>query len=151
MYSKIIEMGYTKYPQLSTIKNAQQGTNMSGNKFLRNIVYYTDGKSTLYNIYGTLDLTTTISSYNILFNPGSTLLIPYTKVPPAQQWKNWRDKGMDQSSIIADPKFIDAAKGNFTLSWDSPALRLGFKQIPFDKIGPYKDSHRASWPIKETY
>ena len=34
-------------------------------------------------------------------------------------------------------------------SSDSPALALGFKPIPVDKIGPYQDDLRASWPIVE--
>jgi len=36
----------------------------------------------------------------------------------------------------ADPLFVDAANGNFRLKSDSPALKLGFDPIPFDKIGP---------------
>jgi len=38
----------------------------------------------------------------------------------------------------ADPLFIDAAKGDFRLKADSPAFKLGFEPIPFDKIGPRK-------------
>jgi hypothetical protein len=34
-----------------------------------------------------------------------------------------------------DPLFIDAAKMNFQLREDSPAYKLGFKRIPFEKIG----------------
>ena len=32
---------------------------------------------------------------------------------------------------------------------DSPAFALGFKPIPVEKIGPYQDESRASWPIVE--
>jgi hypothetical protein len=28
-------------------------------------------------------------------------------------------------------------------------LKLGFKPIPVEKIGPYEDPLRASWPIVE--
>ena len=38
---------------------------------------------------------------------------------------------------------------DFRLEPDSPAFALGFKPIPVDKIGPYKDELRASWPIVE--
>jgi hypothetical protein len=34
-------------------------------------------------------------------------------------------------------------------STNSPALKMGLKPIPFDKIGPYKDPLQASWSIKE--
>lgn len=41
-----------------------------------------------------------------------------------------RAGGMDEHSMIADPGFTNAPKADFTLSPDSPALRVGFK--PFD-------------------
>ena len=38
---------------------------------------------------------------------------------------------MDRSSIIADPQFVDAAHGNYSLKETSPALtKLGFQPIP---------------------
>ncbi len=48
-----------------------------------------------------------------------------------------------------DPGFVDAAKMNFQLKGDSIVYRKipGFKQIPFEKIGPYQDQYRATWPI----
>jgi len=44
----------------------------------------------------------------------------------------------------ADPLFVDAANGNFRLKSDSPALKLGFEPIPFDKIGPVRMRHANS-------
>jgi len=41
----------------------------------------------------------------------------------------WRAKGLDRSSIVADPKFADPDKGDFTLAPDSPAFKLGFVPI----------------------
>lgn len=35
-----------------------------------------------------------------------------------------------------DPGFVDPAKRDFRLRPDSPARKTGFKEIPFDKIGP---------------
>ena len=34
-----------------------------------------------------------------------------------------------------DPGFVDAAKQNFALRPDSPAIRLGIQPVPFDRIG----------------
>ncbi|MGC9003147.1 MAG: right-handed parallel beta-helix repeat-containing protein [bacterium] len=34
-----------------------------------------------------------------------------------------------------DPRFIDMKKGDFRLAKDSPAFKIGFKPIPFEKIG----------------
>jgi len=47
-----------------------------------------------------------------------------------------------------DPLFVDAKNLNFNLRPESPAYKLGFKKIPFDKIGLYNDPMRASWPVK---
>jgi hypothetical protein len=43
----------------------------------------------------------------------------------------FKDNLLDQ-----DPRFVDAAHGNFELRADSPAFKLGFVRIPVEKIGP---------------
>ncbi|MEN8230110.1 MAG: right-handed parallel beta-helix repeat-containing protein [Bacteroidota bacterium] len=50
--------------------------------------------------------------------------------------------------INTDPGFIDAAKGNFCLKDDSPAFKLGFKRIPVEKIGLYKDQYRTEKKLR---
>lgn len=67
----------------------------------------------------------------------------------ADEWQSWQAQGMDQHSIIADPLFVDPSHDNYRLQPQSPALQLGFEPIPFEKIGPYQDDLRASWPIVE--
>ena len=47
-----------------------------------------------------------------------------------------------------DPGFVDAAKGDFRLRKDSPALKRGFKPIPFDKIGLVPDEYRPASTIR---
>ncbi|MHC1763725.1 MAG: right-handed parallel beta-helix repeat-containing protein [Verrucomicrobiia bacterium] len=49
-----------------------------------------------------------------------------------------------------DPRFIDAPRQNFQLRPDSPAFRAGFERIPIEKIGVYRDSNRAVWPVEST-
>lgn len=148
MFSKIREMGYTKYPQLLTIDDAARGATMSGNSFVRNIVYYTHRSSMLYDIRGELDLETTESDYNVIYHNDLPLLVPYTQAPAERQWQTWLQKGQDRHSLIAAPILSDIEKDDYRLSPASPAFKLGFQPIPFDKIGPYQSSQRASWPIQ---
>ncbi|HPA16226.1 MAG TPA: right-handed parallel beta-helix repeat-containing protein [Verrucomicrobiae bacterium] len=53
---------------------------------------------------------------------------------------------IENNLINEDPGCVDAQAGNFRLRDDSPAWRLGFQRIPFEKIGLYQDGARASWP-----
>ena len=45
-----------------------------------------------------------------------------------------------------DPGFVDIEHENFQLKENSPAWKLGFVQIPFEKIGLYIDEYRTSLP-----
>ena len=49
-----------------------------------------------------------------------------------------------------DPGFVDAKKMNFQLRDDSIVYKKipGFKKIPFNKIGLYRDEYRATWPVR---
>ena len=49
-------------------------------------------------------------------------------------FEEWKGKGLDQHSVIADPKFADAAKGDLALAADSPARKLGFKPIDLSGV-----------------
>lgn len=50
----------------------------------------------------------------------------------------WRRRGHDADSMVADPLFVDPAKNNFRLQPDSPALKLGFKPIDLSEVGVRK-------------
>jgi len=51
--------------------------------------------------------------------------------------------GWDKNSVVADPKFLDPASGDFRVADDSPALTLGFKNFPMDQFGVKKPSLKA--------
>ncbi len=51
----------------------------------------------------------------------------------------WQARGHDRHSLIADPKFVDAAEHDFRLQPDSPAFQLGFVPIDTGQIGLYGD------------
>ncbi len=49
--------------------------------------------------------------------------------------EQWRRRGHDLQSIIADPLFINPQRDIFRLAPDSPALRMGFKPIDLSTVG----------------
>ncbi len=53
------------------------------------------------------------------------------------------DKGCDANSLVGDPLFIDAAKGDFRVQEGSPALELGFANFPMDQFGVRSPRLRA--------
>ncbi len=48
----------------------------------------------------------------------------------------WKAKGLDEHSLVADPLFVDPKNGNFSLKPESPALKLGFQPIDISRVGP---------------
>ena len=68
---------------------------------------------------------------------------------PMNEWQAWQSAGWDPHSLVADPLFENAAKDDYRLKKDSPAWKLGFKEIPIEKMGLYGHALRASWPVKE--
>jgi parallel beta-helix repeat protein len=76
--------------------------------------------------------------------------IELVEINKPDAWTDWQQLGNDQESLIADPLFEDFAHDDFRLKLNSPAIQqLGFEPIPVEKIGPYADERRASWPIVE--
>ncbi len=54
----------------------------------------------------------------------------------------------EDNLVDEDPHFVDAEHLNFQLKDDSPAYKLGFKRLPIEQIGLYRDANRASWPVE---
>jgi parallel beta-helix repeat protein len=50
---------------------------------------------------------------------------------------------MEGNYIGLQPGFVDLAGKDFRLREDSPAIKLGFKRIPMEKIGLYSDEYRT--------
>jgi len=126
----------------------ENGMVMANNVFQRNICYYTDPNSKLFRLRN-VHFDHNDWDYNLYWHGGLPLSIPRDKVATEDEWDSWLKMGKDKHSLVADPKFVDADAGDYRLRPDSPAFALGFKPIPMDKIGPYEDDLRASWPIRE--
>ena len=60
--------------------------------------------------------------------------------------KRLAKKGIKDDSVIADPMFVDAAKGDFRLKPESPALKLGFKEFDtrLESFGIIKKDYPAA-------
>ncbi|MDO4629936.1 MAG: right-handed parallel beta-helix repeat-containing protein [Planctomycetia bacterium] len=65
------------------------------------------------------------------------------------EWDAWQRLGGDVNSLTEDPQFVAPEQGDYRLKPTSPALKLGFEPIPFEKIGPYSSEKRVTWPIRE--
>ena len=50
----------------------------------------------------------------------------------------WRARGHDLHSAVADPLFVAPAEHDFRLQPNSPALKLGFQPIDLTQVGPRK-------------
>jgi parallel beta-helix repeat protein len=57
-------------------------------------------------------------------------------------WPAWQARGQDFHSLIADPMLIDPRRPELGLKPESPAFKLGYRQIDLRSIGPRKPGKR---------
>ena len=100
----------------------------NGEVFARNLVVWQEGP--LFNEKDWWSFAT-LWDYNLYWQ---------SRGEPVQFMKDtfdeWKAKGLDVHSIIADPLFVDLARNDFRLRPDSPALKLGFHPIDLSDAGP---------------
>ena len=111
--------------------DASMNANARGNRFTRNIIYYRRSDSSLMRSTAIEGLKE--CDHNVYFRVGGGPL----KVAGFADGtlEKWRAAGFDRNSVVADPLFVNPAKGDYRLKPESPALKLGFQPISFEKIG----------------
>ena len=113
---------------------------------------YSDPKAILFAISDWTKEMIAESDYNVFFHFGKSLLIQSLPgVKPEQGFAKWRELGYEAHSQVADPLFADATHDDYRLKPESPALKVGFKPIPVEKIGLYASPDRVTWPVDETH
>ena len=74
------------------------------------------------------------SDHNVFFQAkGADMLIEQS--PGVEDYTEWRGRGFDSHSVVADPLFVDPDHDDYALKPDSPALKLGFKPIDLSAVG----------------
>lgn len=141
---------YAKYPEVPKL-DPEQAWLMVGNKFIRNIVCYRGSDAALYTYSQDRFPDQNETDHNLIWHFDLPITVQHSTTGKSARftWSDWQKEGHDQHSKVADPCFVDAAKDDYRLQPGSPALPMGFKPIPVEKIGLYADELRASWPIVE--
>jgi hypothetical protein len=121
---------------------------MTGNRCVRNIFAYTDPKAQLAR-GSKWQQAVAESDYNLIWHGGEAVAINLPNVTDGDFWAAWRKLGFDVHSVIADPKFRNPKQDDYRLQPGSPALKLGFKPLPHEKMGLYKSPDRVTWPVDD--
>jgi parallel beta-helix repeat protein len=151
IYKRLVAMPYKqapwseRYPELVDVLEDHPGWPRD-NKVIRNIMVFND---VLYDFKLICPETTEVD-YNVLWRRCEEIDVSGTLIGKKgggqMPFAKWQELGYDAHSVVADPKFVDADADDFRLQKDSPALKVGFRPIPIEKIGLYKSESRASWP-----
>lgn len=122
------------------------GSAATGNRFVRNILYYTDPESALFFINSRTKESFAECDYNLCAPPGGKepAILGCETVETLSQW---REMGFDAHSIIADPLFVDPDNGDYRLKPESPAFALGFRPIDTNRIGPQGELRLITLPL----
>jgi len=117
---------------------------LTGNRYCRNIIYFTDPEVTLFILNTWHDKAAEQIDYNLFYNKagGEWKIVELMGPGSGAQGERkiislaeWRKMGFDKHSVIADPLFVDPEHDDYRLQPESPAFNLGFYPIDVDKIG----------------
>ena len=151
-----------RYPNLVGVLDEQRAP--ARNRIERNVIRYRrDDTAGFWNMreqpesaivwqLSNYDTASTVIDNNLIWHYGEPVRVEaqpfYNGKREVLGWDEWRSRGWESGSAIADPKFVAPEDDDYRLAPDSPAFDLGFVDLPWDKIGPYADELRATWPIE---
>lgn len=124
---------------------------MTGSIITRNIIV-ADGDKTA--VYRASRWTDDLASFarNVVWARGKPARVTLgTRRLTFDNWHAWLKAGLDNGSILADPRFVNPAADDYRLGEDSPVWKVGFQRIPVDDIGCYASAERATWPLRTEY
>jgi len=136
--NKIIDCSAIEFIRFASYPDEADNT---GSKIRNNIFYETGDKVNLYRESYRASEGISLphncdTDYNLMWCAGNPQVMQ-------DHLDLWRTKGVDTHSLAEDPLFIGLEEEGFQLAPDSPAFKLGFKEIDFDRIGL-----TASYPAK---
>lgn len=136
----------------------RMGTDSQGfqhNRFERNILVLRGNHNSVYVLDNLLPEEETATDHdnfwdhNLIWNGGEEVWLQILASGKHRRltWNDWRNlSGQDASSLIADPLLDE----HWLLAGESPALALGFQQLPVDQMGLQPSSKRSDWPPEIT-
>ncbi len=133
------------------------GIGFRRNQVRRNIFTARGSKSYLFRFdtmndaEDRLDAAGNVWEDNLVWQYGKPVAIRVTSYVSETilQYEEWLNLGLDARSVAAEPRFEAEESDRFALRADSPALALGFEQLPFERMGLQRSDERASWPVVE--
>jgi hypothetical protein len=139
----------TRYPELLTLYGDDPAV-PKHNRIVRNVSY--GGR--WMDLYDGIDLSLVTIKNNVIADPdlirqldrrtNQYVLLSMTDSTAAGEFRN-----AGNILVNGDPGFVDVKNRNFRLRKDSPAWKLGFKPIPFEKIGLVADEFRPALPLRK--
>ena len=101
--------------------------------FVTNIVYFDSG--TL--LTGDLSGDQYLFDWNIYFDARPDAKADQLRLGPCT-WEKWQERGHDRHSLVTDPLFVASQQNDFRLRANSPAFKIGFRQIDLGPVGPHE-------------
>ncbi len=120
----------------AAIRNVTQYSEEVKEHIYKNNIIYFKGEADIFSIGTWNDEKIIESDYNLIYNEKKTYSYSIgERKLSIEDWKNEFNGRYAKHHTYADPKFYNVGTNDFRLKKDSPAFKMGIKEIEFDKIG----------------